>query len=67
MSPFFDLPPEDYPFTISFYHHTDIAQENPIWSTTVTGPGALEIPVLRKPFDPPVTMKIVWPDGRENH
>lgn len=60
---FLELDPHAYPFTISVFRQADVEGLEPIFREVVTGPGALTIPALRKEGDPPVWMRIEWPNG----
>jgi hypothetical protein len=56
---FTQLEPSAYPFTLRAFRCSDDVE---IWSTTVTGPGAVFIPGLR-PKHGPVWMRTEYADG----
>lgn len=60
---FRDLRPEQYPFTVYAYRISDTEEKDPVWTTTVTGPGPLYVPPLSKQAGEEITVVIHWGDG----
>lgn len=39
-----DFSPEQYPMRVAFYPADSVADEYPLWETTITGPGLFTMP-----------------------
>lgn len=59
---FIDVPADTYPFTVEIFHGDDEEGVNPLFRVVVEGPGALTIPPLRRPGDPPCWTRVTYPD-----
>lgn len=44
--PYYNLPPDSFPFVIEFFKVTDRTGTSPIHRIDVTGPGPIHIPML---------------------
>lgn len=59
---FMDLKPDEFPFTVEIFHGDDPDGLRPLFQVIVDGPGALNIPGLRQPGDPPCWARVTYPD-----
>lgn len=59
-SAFQDLPATAFPFLIEFMRSDN---GEVVHSIHVTGPGALEIPALRKEHGVPISVRVIYADG----
>ena len=56
---FVDLPAAAFPFTVELLD----ANRKVVWSTTVTGPGAVHVPGPAELGPGPRTARVTYPDG----
>ncbi len=57
------VPERRYPFHIAAYPNAQALDVDPVWETTVTGPGALRVPALKEKAGGPVRIVIRYADG----